>query len=123
MCDSFGEFVREKRKARKISVRQFATQVDISFVYQSCIERGERSAPSYEILLKIADALYLDKDETSRLLDLASKTKSVPMVSYDLAEYVNSNPKVHECIRMSKNNGIPQSEWNDFLEHLKSKYK
>ena len=49
----FGEFVRLKRRAKKLSIRVLAEMLGISPVYQSSIETGKRYAPSYEILQRM----------------------------------------------------------------------
>ncbi|PJO45148.1 helix-turn-helix domain-containing protein [Lysinibacillus xylanilyticus] len=51
-----GEFVREKRKEKKLTLKQLATEIELSYTYLSQIELGDRNA-SPEILEKIAKVL------------------------------------------------------------------
>lgn len=52
----FGRKLEKLRKAKKLSIRQFAYEADISVSYVQKLEAGI-SNPSYTSLLKIADAL------------------------------------------------------------------
>jgi len=51
-----GEFIREKRKEKKLTLKQLATKIELSYTYLSQIELGDRNA-SPEILEKIAKVL------------------------------------------------------------------
>ena len=51
-----GAYIRQRREARKISLRDLATRLDLSPSYISDIELGRRY-PSEEVLKKIAVAL------------------------------------------------------------------
>lgn len=51
-----GEFIREKRKENKLTLKQLATKIELSYTYLSQIELGDRNA-SPEILEKIAKVL------------------------------------------------------------------
>ncbi|WGT41448.1 helix-turn-helix transcriptional regulator [Lysinibacillus sp. 1 U-2021] len=51
-----GEFIREKRKENRLTLKQLATKIELSYTYLSQIELGDRNA-SPEILEKIAKVL------------------------------------------------------------------
>ncbi len=70
---TFGEKIRELRKAENLSQRDLATKVKVSFTYISKIENEKLDFgdyPSEELILKLAKALGADPDE---LLILAKK--------------------------------------------------
>lgn len=70
---TFGQKIRQLRKARTLSQRDLAGKVRVSFTYISKIENGHLDFgdyPSEELILKIAKALDADADE---LLLLAEK--------------------------------------------------
>jgi len=77
-CDSvdeandstFGERVRAARRAHGISLRAFASIIEISPTYLSKIERGELPPPATDRILSIASNLDEDGDE---LMGLAGK--------------------------------------------------
>lgn len=58
---TFGEFLRENRKDKKISLRKLEELTEISFSHLSKIERGEYQ-PSRDSVISIAEALELDED-------------------------------------------------------------
>jgi len=61
MGKQLGEFIKNKRKEKKDSVRSLAEKAGLSKSYLDFIESGVRE-PSSEMLFKIADALSLPKD-------------------------------------------------------------
>jgi transcriptional regulator with XRE-family HTH domain len=70
---TFGEKIRELRKAKNLSQRDLATKVKVNFTYISKIENEKLDFgdyPSEELILKLVKALEADADE---LLILAKK--------------------------------------------------
>ena len=70
---TFGERLRELRKAKNLSQRTLADKVDINFTYLSKVESEKLDFapyPSEELIRKLAKALEADVDE---LLLLAKK--------------------------------------------------
>jgi transcriptional regulator with XRE-family HTH domain len=70
---TFGEKIRELRKAKNLSQRELATKVKVNFTYISKIENEKLDFgdyPSEELILKLGKTLEADADE---LLILAKK--------------------------------------------------
>jgi transcriptional regulator with XRE-family HTH domain len=70
---TFGERIRELRKAKNLNQRDLAAKVGVNFTYLSKIENGKldfAQFPSEETIRKLARALGADEDE---LLLLAQK--------------------------------------------------
>jgi len=70
---TFGERVRELRKAKGLTLRQLAPQVGVGFTYLSRVENGRLNYgdyPSESLIHKLAEALDANEDE---LLLLAEK--------------------------------------------------
>ena len=82
---TFGEQIKELRKAQGISQRDLAGQAGIDFTYLSKIENNRMEPPSESVIRRIAEALEANADE---LLVLANKFPS------DLADVL----KDHETI-------------------------
>lgn len=82
----FGEFIREKRLGKKISLRKFAMDIELSPTFISKMEVGEYSPPKEENIIKMAEYLELDKDE---LLAMASK------ISSDIQLKIMEAPKLY----------------------------
>src|SRR3954468_6063513 len=93
---SLGEFLRQRREARRaadrdFSLRRVAASVGIEPSYLSKIERGEQPPPGEETIRRLADELGEDRDT---LLAVAGK------VSRDLLEIIRERPAlVAELLR------------------------
>lgn len=62
---SFGEFVRQRRDERDLSLREFAKKIDCSPAFVSDVELGRRY-PSDEVLAMIAKVLGTTIDELKK---------------------------------------------------------
>lgn len=106
---SFGQVLREGRKAQGISLRKFAQAVDLSATYLSKIERDEMPPPAEDTIKRIAKALDYDEDE---LLALAGK------VSTELKDIILEQPNpIADFLRTIK--GCSGEEIRRFTENLK----
>ena len=79
----FGAFIRRKREARKIGLREMAKKLGVSPTYMSKIERDEFPPPVEGKVRAIAQIIECDADE---LLALAGR------VSSDLSDIIKSKP-------------------------------
>ena len=53
----FGEYIKQKRQEKNITLRAFADMVGIAPSYMSDIEKSKRNAPTQEILDKMIEVL------------------------------------------------------------------
>src|SRR5256885_15832332 len=58
----FSELLEELREERRISKRDLALRAGLTPGYVSLLTRGERTAPSEEVVSALADALELDQE-------------------------------------------------------------
>ena len=70
MSVSFGERVRELRKARGMSQKELAAKASIDFTYLSKIENAHRLPPRERVIEAMAEALGIHVHE---LMSLAGK--------------------------------------------------
>ncbi len=115
---TFGEFVSAKRLEKNMSVRAFADLIGISSSYLCEIEKGVRSAPRYEILLKFIEILSLDEDETYLLLDLAASSKARQTVAQDIVAYICNNNVVYQVLRTAVKNNVDMNKWEEMLKSV-----
>lgn len=120
---TFGSFLTERRIARDITLRGFASRLGISPVYMCNIEKDRRAAPTEDVLEKMAEVLLLNKEEKSELLDLAAKSKNAPAVALDLPEYINEREIVRVALRTAKDVDATDEEWLEFIERLQKRIK
>ena len=115
----FGEFIKEKRQSKGITLRAFADMVDIAPAYMSDIEKSKRNAPTQEILEKMVKVLELSNDEANELFDLAASSKDA--IAQDLKEYVSDNQNVRVALRKAKNLNLGDDEWIKIIEEMMNK--
>ncbi|MDY0410126.1 helix-turn-helix domain-containing protein [Virgibacillus soli] len=65
---TFGEYVRNSRQRKNLSLREAARRAGISHPYLSQLETGKNTKPTPEVIKKIADGLELNYIE---LLEIA----------------------------------------------------
>ena len=79
--ERFGDALRRARQEAKRTLRDVARRLDVSVVYVSDVERGNRRPFSNERILKVAELLEADPD---RLIKAAGVEKGV--IEYDISE-------------------------------------
>ena len=81
---NFGQFVRQLRTAKGITLREFARRLGVSPTYISQIEQGNFSPPAEDRVVHMAQILGQDADE---LLALGGR------VADDLPEIIREQPR------------------------------
>ena len=87
---TIGQFIREKRTARGLSLRRVALMAEITPPFLSDIERGRRF-PSDNTRKKLAPALGVEKKE----LDQFDFRKDIP----EMTELLQANPDLQIAFR------------------------
>ena len=73
---TFGQQLRELRKAKGMTQIELAQKTAISFTYVSKLETGAMPPPKQKIILALAKALDVNKADTDKLFGLAKKMPS-----------------------------------------------
>ena len=81
--EKFGEFVRRKREARELGLREMAKMIEVSPTYLSKVERDEFPPPAEDKVRKIAKIIECDVDD---LLARAGR------VSTDITDIIKRQP-------------------------------
>ena len=102
MNKSFGSLLRFWRKYRRYSQLQLAVELDVSSKHISFLETG-RSSPSKEMLLKLANFLFLPKREINQWLYAAGYAP----VYHELSEGDESLKLVYSAINHMLANHMP----------------
>ena len=111
MEQTFGEFVRQKRMERGITLRGLAARLGLSPVYMSNIETSRRPAPALEYLDKLAVELNLSKGDRTLLLE-------TQRVSADLPDYIMERDIVRAALRTAKEVDATDEEWQEFIDRI-----
>lgn len=117
---TFGGYVREKRLAAGVNLRKLAEILDIAPAYMSDIENDHRYPPEKEKIYKIAEVLHLTKEETDYLFDLAGNNKK-NSVSPDIADYIMEQDKSRVALRLARDSGAGEKEWEKIIRILEGK--
>lgn len=120
MNNEFGAFITEKRKTANITLRRFAEMIGIAPAYLSDIEKGNRYPPDKAKLDSIAQALQLSQDETNHLYDLAAAERENG-IAPDLPEYVMNTDKCRVALRMARDKGATNADWQKIINLLSKK--
>lgn len=115
MNNEFGEFVKEKRLERKISLRKLAEELGIVAAYMSDIEKGRRYPPDKDKIYKIAEVLSMNDDERDTLFDYAAKSKA-NTVSPDISDYVMGVNNLRVALRKARDIKAGEEDWQEILE-------
>lgn len=95
-CRMFGEYIKQKRVANRLSLREFCRQLNEDASNWSKIERGKLAPPQDSAKLqKIAELLGIERDtqDWNTLCDLASiDAGKIPSYILDNQEVVKSLP-------------------------------
>lgn len=118
----FGEYLKNCRTKKNIKLTKAAPMLGISTGYLSGIENGRRSAPSNDLLQKIADLLELNKKERFILYDLAAESKQPPALADDLVDYINQNLVIRDMLRYSMECQIKEKDWKIVFSFVKKNY-
>ena len=118
---TFGEYIKEKRLEKGITLRGFAEMIEISPVYMCNLEKGRRPAPSEAIMEKIIERLMLNKEERNLLYDLAAREQSAKNpVPKDLNGFLKNNRVIVSALRTAKDLDATDEEWQEFIDKLKN---
>ena len=114
----FGKYLRSVRKAKGISIRQLAKEVDKTPTYLSDIENGHNKPPEKELLETIIQKLNLDDSPKVKatLFDLAAKERND--IPADVKDYIMSNQTLLEVIRIAKDNPNNKQFWSNIAQTL-----
>lgn len=109
MAITFGELLREKRRAAALSQRQLAERAGVDFSYISKLENGRLPAPADDTVVRICEILGCPTDE------FFTAAKKLPT---ELGESLVEEPAalrfLHEASRLK----LSQVEWEQMLGNL-----
>lgn len=123
--NNFGSFLKRKRLENGISLRQFASDIDLTAPYLSDIEKGRRNPISQiEKLSEIAERLNMTDAERTQFFDLAGQGYTGQnTVSPDLPDYIMSEEKVRIALRRAKKRSHGDKDgvdkiWQEMIDKL-----
>ena len=122
---TFGEFIQEKRKEKKLTLMEVAEKLKISFTYLADLEKGRKLPPNStkeerkETLTKFKEALDLTEEEYQELIELADQELiERGHISNDMSEYMSETPMATIAMRRAKNKNITNEDWKKIINHI-----
>ena len=117
---TFGQCIRRKREELGLSVRALAARIEMSPVYLSDIERGNRNAPTganvkKDYMSKLIQELKIGKDEIGAFYDMADATKGRYV---DISSYLDRNENARLALRLENDVYIPEEHWLKFFARI-----
>ncbi len=119
MTGEFGKYIEQKRKAKNMTLRGFAAELDIAPAYMSDIEKGHRYPPDKDKLEVMVEILGLSGEEADLMYDLAAHEKE-NTVSPDLPEYIMGTEKARVALRLARDNGATDATWQKVIDMLEA---
>lgn len=114
----FGQFISDLRMKHSMRSQDLAEKAGISKAYLSQLEHGVRLNPDADVVLKIAKALNLTKQEAAMLFDMYAEATG--QLSPDIAEYVKRNKLIQKALRYAHDVDVSNETWEQFIEQLKN---
>jgi len=117
--NAFGEFVRELRLARGMSIRTFAREVGLQPSNYCNMENGVLAPPPADGVERIATALQMKSGSPDyvKLLDLAAKVRRE--VPADIAKLVRENEWIPALLRTVESERVSEEKLRGIIEDLR----
>lgn len=118
---SFGEFMKNKRIEKGLTLADVAMKVGCSRVFLCDVENDRRKPPENEKLETLMDALGLSASDRVECYDLAGNARDA--VSQDLKGYIMDNEAVRMALRLAKDAGMTAGEWMEIAGEIQKRKK
>lgn len=95
----FGEAMRELRRQRGVTQKQMAEALGVSQAYLSALEHGNRSAPSFDFIQRVAgyfNIIWDDLEDLMRVAGLSHPRVVIDTSGLDAAYTALANRLAHE---------------------------
>lgn len=116
---TFGMYLSELRKGRRITLKDMAAKLGITSPYLSDVEKGRRDSFDIDKLNQIVQILNLNEEEADKLMNLAGDQRNE--IAPDLSDYVARKDYINAALRKAKNIDAGEEEWFNFIKALEEK--
>ncbi|CAG0993723.1 hypothetical protein ANAEL_02454 [Anaerolineales bacterium] len=110
MSKTFGEVLRDFRRAAGISQRELARRADLDFSYISKMENDRIPPPAADTIVVLCNILKIKPEE---LLALTGKIPS------SIQADISTSKSGQEFLRVVKEMKLSESEWSKIIKSLK----
>lgn len=106
---TFGETLKEKRRAAKLSQRQLAERAGVDFSYISKLENDRVAAPAADTVVRLAECLGCPAE------DLLAAARKMPT---DSSDAVSGSPAALRFLHAASQMRLTADEWERMLGQL-----
>lgn len=110
MNQTFGQKLRELRKAKKFSQRNLADKVGVDFSYISKVENDRLPPPAVDTIVRICEILEV---EVHSLLALTGKIRT------ETKQMLSSSLGAQKFINQAQEMSLTDDEWHKLAKGLK----
>ncbi len=117
----FSEFLTLKRKEKRIPIRKFAEQINISPSFLCDLERGTRNFPlnskkNPNLFNDMVKALSLNEKDKLEMSNLIEESQiSNQTLSQELSAYLLSTPSAQQALRKAKDKNTSNETWKKII--------
>lgn len=120
---AFGKFIKKRREQLNMSCRELAKKVQMSPVYLSDIERGNRKAPiktenGKEYMKSFIEYLDIDSNEIEQFYEMAYATRGL---NQELQDYIKSSDYILKAMWIAKEINLTDNDWKEIIDYIKRK--
>lgn len=119
--ETFGEFLKFKRKEKKMTMNELGKALGYTAPHISDVEKGRRGPFDITKLNLLIEILDLSKQETAKMMELAGEYRGE--IAPDLPEYIKGRGYVSYALRTAKELNADEDDWERFVNELKEREK
>ena len=109
MTETFGQYLRHKRREAGISQRELATRISVDYSYISKLENDRLPPPSARTVVSIAEALSASRDE------FLARVGKIPS---DVEEAIGSSADAQGFLQDAQLMALSDDEWREIRTAL-----
>lgn len=113
---TFGEYLKQKRDEKQISLREVARGLGVSAPFLSDVENNRRAPLTEERLADLGNVLNLNEQEKAEMYDIVGRQRG--LLAPDLNPYVTDRPYVNAALRTARNLEANEEDWQRFVADL-----
>jgi len=114
----FGDYIKELRRSRDLTLKQVSDFLEISLSLLSDIESNRRKPLENEKLDLFATLLSLSKHERNCLYDFAGRENGkIPQDIENTMMYTEAGDMARLALRKTKNGEITVEDWKRFIQY------
>jgi transcriptional regulator with XRE-family HTH domain len=120
---SFGDYIESIRMASGKSLRETAKAIGVSPQFYSEVEKDRRCAFTADRLEKLKAFLGMSEEHATEMYTKAAESRkgNVVAVPQDFSDYIVERDYAMQALRIAKELGADEKDWEKFVEELKKR--